>query len=139
MKMRTAACKEDRRNGLPLRRLAVAVAVAASPAVAAVAIVAPVAHASLADCPSGYLCVWNAINFPGSPNNKFFYDNSSWAGTQVQNSDYSWADKGTQYVRVYDYYNGPVTLCLTPGMGVFTNASAQHRGDGNKWSSSIPC
>mgnify|MGYP001092993520 CR=1 FL=1 len=91
------------------------------------------------ECPGfGYLCVWTSTHFNGT-RARFFYSNNTWSGSPVQNNDESWLNDGTQPVRVYDYWQGPQTLCMPPGWGYLAATVAANKGDANVWTASTPC
>lgn len=85
---------------------------------------------------SGYLC--NFTNTQGGGTKaRWQYDNASWGASAVNNNDHSSANRGGQYVAVYNYSSGGTyyqkQYCLAPSTGYTTNPGSA--GSANKWHS----
>ncbi|WP_338933150.1 peptidase inhibitor family I36 protein [Streptomyces netropsis] len=107
---------------------------------AALTIAGPVSDASAAPtgtaaCPSGYLCVWDQINYQGNMY-KFSGKNASWAAWAINNHDSSWYNHGTSgldaCVWQYEGYWGSVKV-IKAGTSSPSDSGHAHLGSSNSW------
>ncbi|MFC9393567.1 peptidase inhibitor family I36 protein [Streptomyces sp. NPDC057027] len=88
-----------------------------------------------AACPSGYLCVWDQINYQGNMY-KFSGSNSSWAAWAINNHDSSWYNHGTSGLNAcvwqYEGYLGSVKV-IRAGTSSPSDSGHAHLGSSNSW------
>ncbi|MEE1805844.1 peptidase inhibitor family I36 protein [Streptomyces sp. BE133] len=93
------------------------------------------AQAATADCPSGYLCVWDQTSYNGKMY-KFKDSNASWSGYAIENHDSSWYNHGTSGLNAcvwqYSYYTGSVKV-VASGTSSPQDAAHAHLGSSNNW------
>ncbi|MGW2659151.1 peptidase inhibitor family I36 protein [Streptomyces sp. NPDC001478] len=93
------------------------------------------AQAATADCPSGYLCVWDQTSYNGKMY-KFSGSNSSWSAWAIENHDSSWYNHGTSGLNAciwqYPGYLGSVKV-VASGTSSPQDAAHAHLGSSNNW------
>ncbi|MER7576684.1 peptidase inhibitor family I36 protein [Streptomyces sp. NPDC126514] len=100
------------------------------------------APAGAAPCPNGSFCAWTEADYQGQQESWKSSDRE-WDATLASN-DSSWANHGIEtegvpsHVRIYDEaeLGGDMTLCLSPGQEVSTDATADNRGSSHEWATS---
>lgn len=85
---------------------------------------------------SGYQCVYTQFSGAGTKVSKY-YDSTSWSGTSINNNDYSSANRGSQFVAVYNYYSGswtasPKTFCMAANV-YYNSQPGAGTGSANRW------
>ncbi|MCX4773753.1 peptidase inhibitor family I36 protein [Streptomyces sp. NBC_01285] len=107
------------------------------PATVAAVFLGPVApaQAATADCPSGYLCLWDQTHYNGNMS-KFKDANASWSGYNINNRDSSWYNHGTSGLNACIwqgyYYTGSVKI-VASGTSSPQDAAHAHQGSSNNW------
>ncbi|MFI9213941.1 peptidase inhibitor family I36 protein [Streptomyces sp. NPDC053253] len=105
---------------------------------AALTLAGPASSASAAgtaDCPRGYLCVWDQTNYQGNMY-KFSGTNFSWGSWAIDNHDSSWYNNGTSGLNACVWqgvgYTGSVKA-IRSGTSSPSDATHAHRGSSNSW------
>ncbi|MER5349404.1 peptidase inhibitor family I36 protein [Kitasatospora sp. NPDC002551] len=97
----------------------------------------PGAHAAgTADCPRGWLCVWDQTDYQGHMF-KFKDANATWPAA-IENHDASWFNNGTSGLTACIWQGGAYTgtvKAVKAGASSPRDSAHAHRGSSNDWRS----
>ncbi|MFD3912933.1 peptidase inhibitor family I36 protein [Streptomyces sp. NPDC058603] len=127
----TAQAKEE----ITMRRALVSIVSVGFAATLTLVGPATTASAGTADCPRGYLCVWEHPNYEGRMF-KFGGSNASWGSWDIEDKDSSWYNNGTEGMIACVWsarnYQGTVKA-IQPQTSSPSDAIHGDNGSSNNW------
>ncbi|GGR08970.1 peptidase inhibitor family I36 protein [Kitasatospora griseola] len=116
-------------------KLSLAVAAALAAALIPAGSAGATTTSGTADCPAGYLCVWDQINYQGNMY-KFSGENFSWSAWAINNHDSSWYNHGVSGLNAcvwqYEGFSGSVKV-IKAGTSSPSDPAHAHYGSSNNW------